>query len=107
MKLIEENRNEATITGTLDYAPPEILEKKTYKESDQFSLAVCYCKLRTGYLPYKGNIEGAMDKFNKVPPDLPDTLADAEKVVLFKALAHDPDKRFGSCCEFIYALELA
>jgi serine/threonine protein kinase len=88
-----------TAFGTPPYAPPELYEGKSAATTDQYSLAVTYCELRTGQYPYAipqpGNMPGT--------PDLT-ILPMAERPVVAKALSRQWLNRFSSCVEFAQAL---
>ena len=43
-----------TSSMTAAYAPPEVFEGKPSRSSDQYSLAVTWCQLRGGLLPFEG-----------------------------------------------------
>jgi serine/threonine-protein kinase len=83
------------------YAAPEFFLGKTSSTSDQYSLAVTYCLLRTGCLPFRGDPRDA--HLNR-PPDL-DHLADRkERLVVERALAKNPQERWPSSHDFAAAL---
>ena len=42
------------------YAAPEFFKKQTSSQSDQYSLAVTYCHLRGGRLPFTGGMAEVM-----------------------------------------------
>ncbi len=95
----------ATSSGTPGYMAPEVWRGRVSERSDQYSLAATYAELRLGQMLY-----GTRDMFDLMMhhiEDLPNlgTLPRAEQQVLFKALAKDPGQRYGSCQEFVQALE--
>lgn len=103
---------------SIAYAAPEMTQRP-YDPSpatDQYSLAVTYCELRTGRLPYAGPGGGAatgelsalelLRAKTEGRLDL-DGVSPGEERVLRRGLATDPADRFGSCEEFIDALEFA
>ncbi len=100
---------ERSITGksgglTPAYAAPEFFGNSFAKESDQYSLAVSYCQLRSGILPYQGTPLQVMAGHLHRPPDL-SMLPESERPVLTRALAKSPSQRWPSCRAF--ARELA
>ena len=76
-------------------------------EADQYSLAVAYAELRSGYLPFaQADMMNLMLGHMKAKPDLA-ALPEAEQQVLHKVLAKKPRERYGSCREFVLYLEAA
>lgn len=88
-----------TSSVTFAYAAPECFEGKTSNSSDQYSLAVTYCHLRGGRLPFNGNHIELMDGHRHRSPDL-SMIPEDERWVVEKALSKDPGERWRSCCEF-------
>ncbi|MBU6236464.1 MAG: serine/threonine protein kinase [Planctomycetes bacterium] len=87
------------------YAAPEMFDGRPSPSSDQYSLAVAYIELLSGNLPFRGRTcaQLANEHLNKAP-NL-DSIPVIERPVLAKALAKKPIMRFGSCREFVRALE--
>ena len=83
------------------YAAPEFFHGKTSSASDQYSLAVTYCYLRTGELPYTGN---ARDAHLNRPPELGHLPDRRERQAVERALAKNPQERWPSCRHFAKAL---
>src|SRR5205807_3850059 len=54
-KLLEHTLTSNTGSLTPAYAAPEFFKGQTSTLSDQYSLAVSYCELRGGRLPFNGN----------------------------------------------------
>lgn len=86
--------------GTPPYAPPELYEGRANSRTDQFSLAVTYVELRTGYFPFPVPSDGSCPT---VAPELT-MLPEAERSVLAQALSKQWLNRFNSCQEFVSAL---
>jgi len=88
---------------TIAYAAPEFIEGKTSGRSDQYSLAVTYCFLRSSRLPFEGNhaqiIAGHLHK----PPNL-SMLPVGERPAVERAMSKAPKDRWPSCAEFVQAL---
>ncbi len=82
------------------YASPELLQGTISNCCDQYSLAIAYQELLTGSVPYEGN--GLLRRIIK-PPNL-EPLPEAERPIVARALAADPQERYGSCLDFIQAL---
>ncbi len=88
---------------TLAYAAPECLDGSTSSRSDQYSLAVSYCQLRGGRLPFEGRQVAVIDGHRSKPPDL-SMLPPEERDAVARALAKSPDDRWSSCTEFVQAV---
>ncbi|MCA9070838.1 MAG: protein kinase, partial [Planctomycetaceae bacterium] len=89
------------------YVAPEIVQGKATKASDQYSLAVSYCQLRTGRLPIEANDFVALIYAHvEKPPNL--SAYDPEEAqVLERALAKEPEQRWPTCRDFVQALKQA
>ncbi len=90
---------------TMAYAAPEVLSSgHPSAHTDQYSLAISYCELRTGKLPYREEtLTGVIEAKRSGTLDLTG-LTSAEAEVIKRATAIDPDERYESCLEFIRAL---
>ena len=87
----------------LDYAAPERFSGRTTQHSDQYSLALTYCHLRLGRLPFPGPCPDVAVTGLRRIPDLSGLLPD-ERPAVARALIDDPGLRWPSCCAFIQAL---
>lgn len=96
-------RPDANNALTPSYAAPEFFNNETAPNSDQYSLAVTYCHLRAGQVPFRGTLSQIMAGHLKNPPDLT-MLHEEERPVLARALAKKSDKRWPSCREFVKQL---
>ncbi|WP_417385384.1 protein kinase domain-containing protein [Gimesia sp.] len=92
-------------TGSLTfaYAAPECFDGTTSNRSDQYSLAVTYCLLCGGRLPFEGSQVEIMNGHRKKQPDLSMVPAN-ERPAIGKALAKRPKDRWNSCTDFVQAL---
>jgi serine/threonine protein kinase len=90
-------------TMTALYAAPEFFQGKTSQHSDQYSLAVTYCQLRGGRLPFSGDPAQVMAGHLHGQPDLT-MLPESERPAVARALAKDPGQRWPSCTAFVQAL---
>lgn len=88
---------------TVAYAAPEFFNDQTSRHSDQYSLAVAYCELRGGRLPFTGNDAQVMGGHVNRAPDLT-MLPERERAIVARALAKEPSKRWPSCRSFVTAL---
>jgi hypothetical protein len=89
------------------YAPPETFAGKISETSDQYSLAIVYQELLTGQRPFSGkNVRQLAQQHLQEEPELR-TLPEAERPVIARALAKEPNKRFPNCLAFVRALYMA
>ena len=99
----------ATTQGSMSpsYAAPEVIQGQFSRWSDQYSLAVTYCQLRTGRLPFVGeNPLQVLYAHVNDPPDL-SGLPEGERAVVARRLAKQPEQRWPTCREFVRALIVA
>ncbi len=103
---------EEAVTGhtglqwTPAYAAPEFFLGATARNSDQYSLAVTYCHVRTGRLPFAGDPAFVMAGHLMRSPDL-SRLDESERAVVARALAKRPEDRWPSCRAFVEAIRAA
>ena len=99
----------ANHTGSMSphYVAPEALKGTVAPQSDQYSLAVTYCQLRTGKLPVTGKSisEIIYNHLNAIPDLL--ALPEEERPVIGRALAKEPGARWPTCRAFVIGLEEA
>ena len=105
VKQLERSSSSGLMGGvTPIYAAPETFSNKISKHSDQYSLGIVYVELLTGKRPFSGkNIRQLALQHMTEPPDL-DMLPEADRPIVARALAKDPDGRFPSCLAFVRAL---
>jgi len=89
-----------------DYSPPEYDDGIIANTSDQFALATTYCELKTGKLPFTGSLLQKLQAQLNGTPDL-NLLEVAERPILTRALAREPQARFPTCKEFVQQLQAA
>jgi formylglycine-generating enzyme required for sulfatase activity len=96
----------ASNTGMLTplYAAPEFFQGRTSDRSDQYSLAVSYCQLRGGRLPFEGGSPQLLYAHLQKPPDLT-MLPEEERPPVARALSKVPEQRWPSCRAFVAELE--
>src|SRR5262249_46832380 len=86
------------------YTPPEILLGMVSRYSDQYSLAVVYQELLTGSPPFRSkNSRQLVLLHTGAQPEL-GPLPEADRAIVARALAKDPQQRFPSCVDFVRAL---
>ncbi len=86
------------------YAPPEVFDGKPSLHSDQYSMAVMYQELLTGSRPFNGRTiaQLATEHVHNAPDLTP--LPPIDRPVIARALEKSFDRRYGSCSEFVDAL---
>jgi serine/threonine protein kinase len=88
---------------TYPYAAPETFRRKVVCQSDQYSLAVTYCLLRGGRLPFSGPPAIIMLGHLFHAPDV-SMLPEPERPIVERALAKEPAGRWADCRTFVEAL---
>jgi serine/threonine protein kinase/Flp pilus assembly protein TadD len=88
---------------TFAYAAPETFRRQVTAGSDQYSLAVTFCQLRGGRLPFVGPPAAVMMGHLFHEPDL-SVLPEPERPVVARAMAKQPSERWPDCRSFINAL---
>jgi len=102
-----------SIVGTPHYMSPEQVQGQTIDgRSDQFSLAVIAFEMLTGEQPYTGeHLTTVVYKIVAEEPPMPHlinpSLSAPIERALRRGLAKKPDARYGTCAEFVAALEAA
>jgi serine/threonine protein kinase len=92
--------------GTLDYAAPEVFRGQLSDRTDQYALAVSYCLLRGGRLPFRDTPRSFRRDYVRPAPDL-SMLSDKEKPLIARALSPFSQDRWPSCSELIDHLTTA
>lgn len=92
--------------GTLEYAAPEIFQGRLSDHSDQYALAVSYCQLRGGRLPFPDVPKDFNFNYVRPAPDL-DMLSPPERPIIARALSSAPPDRWPTCRELIAQLRKA
>jgi WD40 repeat protein/serine/threonine protein kinase len=87
---------------TPDYAAPEVFDGQISQWSDQFSLAVTWCLLRGGRLPFKDAAGSRVDP-RRQAADLT-MLPEEERPVVRRALSPVPRQRWPNCRAFVKAM---
>jgi serine/threonine protein kinase len=89
--------------GTPDYMAPEVFQGRLSDWTDQYSLAVTYCQLRGGRLPFPETPAVLQRSYVRPPPDLR-MLPEKERSVIARALSVVPQNRWPSCGEMMARL---
>ncbi len=95
----------ASPTGpcTLPYAAPEYFGGKTSRQSDQYALAVSWCQLRSGQMPFLGTTAQITLGHIRDVPNLTGLPA-PERPIVARALAKRPEQRWADCRALLAAL---
>jgi serine/threonine protein kinase len=93
----------STKAGTVEYAAPEVFAGWLSNRTDQYSLGLTYCQLRTGRLPFADSPSTFQAGYLRPLPDL-SLLPRAERPIVARALAPQPEVRWPSCFEFMNQL---
>jgi serine/threonine protein kinase len=102
-KLLEGHLGTHSGSMTWAYAAPEFFAGEVTSNSDQYSLAVRYCELRGGRLPFVGTSAEIMYGHVEREPDL-SMLPDLERPAVARALSKQPEARWPSCTAFVAGL---
>jgi serine/threonine protein kinase len=89
--------------GTVEYSPPEVFQGQISSRSDQYALAITYCHLRGGRLPFLDSPRAFERTYVRPEPDL-SMLPLGERPAVARALAPLPRERWPSCREFVRTL---
>jgi serine/threonine protein kinase, bacterial len=92
--------------GTVDYAAPEIFQGRLSEQADQYSLAVTYCQLRGGRLPFPEGPRQFSPTYARPEPDL-SMLTPEERPIVARALCKNPPERWACCGELMARLTRA
>jgi serine/threonine protein kinase, bacterial len=92
--------------GPLDYAAPEVFQGRLSDWTDQYALAVTYCQLRGGRLPFTDTPATFERSYVRPEPNLT-MLPDGERLIVKRALAPAAPERWPSCGEMMAQLRQA
>jgi serine/threonine-protein kinase len=90
--------------GTLEFAAPEVYRGQLSDQTDQYALAVTYCLLRSGQLPFTDSPHRFTTTYNRGQPDL-SMLTEAERPIIAKAFSVAPVNRWPTCGEMMAHLQ--
>jgi serine/threonine protein kinase len=88
--------------GTPEYMAPEQFQSRISDWTDQYALAICYCLLRGGDLPFP-DIEKVEATYERPEPNLK-FLPAAERPIIARALNRIPHGRWPTCRDMMRAL---
>ena len=98
------------MSGTRPYMAPEQWGgERQGPATDQYALAVMFCELVSGEVPYQSAFESGdsvimMANVIHQPLKLPEAVPDEYRKALVRALAKKPEKRFPTCMDFVDGL---
>ena len=93
-------------SGTPAYAAPEVFQGRINDRTDQYALAVSYCELRGGRLPFADTPPTVQPGHIPPRPDL-SMVPEAERPILARALAPSAVDRWPSCTQLMAKLAAA
>jgi serine/threonine protein kinase, bacterial len=82
--------------GTVAYSAPEVFHGQVTRWTDQYALAVSYCHLRGGRLPFADNPDDFDRHYARPAPDL-SMLPAPEQPIVARALSVPAQARWPSC----------
>ena len=89
-------------SGTPAYAAPEVFHGNLTNRTDQYALAICYCRLRGGH-PFPDTPSAFLPTYTHPAPDL-SMVTPAEQHALARALSPVPENRWPSCGDLVNEL---
>jgi serine/threonine protein kinase len=89
--------------GTLDFMAPEQFQGRVSDWTDQYALAVTYCLMRGGRLPFTDTPEKFDKLYTRPEPDL-SMLPPNEQSIVARAMSRVPHDRWPTCRDFMKAL---
>ncbi|WP_186767700.1 protein kinase domain-containing protein [Blastopirellula retiformator] len=89
------------------YAAPEVFHDQPSKQSDQYSLAIVFQEMLTGALPFPGKTPAQLTAQHLSSKPRLNSLPEADRPIIDRALAKDPAQRFRNCREMLAALVAA
>ncbi|NUQ63439.1 MAG: protein kinase [Pirellulales bacterium] len=92
---------------TPTYSAPELFDGYPSRWSDQYSLAIVYCQMLTGALPFDGTTPARLAvQHLQASPCLSD-LPPCDRPAIGKALSKNPSQRFPNCRQLIDQLTVS
>jgi serine/threonine-protein kinase len=89
--------------GTTAYTAPEVFQGCLSSTTDQYALAITYCQLRVGRLPFADSPKTFTKSYLRPDPDL-SKLDPEEARIIARALSNIPQQRWPSCRELMARL---
>jgi serine/threonine protein kinase len=92
--------------GKPAFAAPEVFKGRLSNRTDQYALAITYCWLRSGRLPFSDTPELFDPTYKRPAPDL-SMLTKEERPAIERALAAQPNDRWNSCRDMVSQVMLS
>ncbi|WP_348261950.1 protein kinase [Telmatobacter sp. DSM 110680] len=107
--MTEQTASQTGVTGTVRYMSPEqAMDRPVDQRCDIWALGVVFAEMLTGSSPFHAeSITSMLFSILNDPPKNLDSVHPALQPVLYHALAKDPERRYGSCAEFLADLTAA
>lgn len=107
--MTEATASQTGVTGTIRYMSPEqAMERTLDQRCDIWALGVVFAEMLTSNSPFHAeSLTTMLFAILNEPPKGVDSLHPAMQRILYRALAKDPEKRYGSCGEFLGDLDAA
>ena len=107
--MTEQTASQTGVTGTVRYMSPEqAMDRGVDQRCDIWALGVVFAEMLTGNTPFHADSMTAMlFLILNDPPKGLDGVHPALQPILYHALAKDPERRYGSCAEFLADLTAA
>lgn len=93
--MFKENSRRSTICGTLDYLPPEMVERNDYNETvDIWCIGVLLYELLVGSPPFQApDKKDTYKRISDVDLQFPDSVSESARKLIMELLQHDSQKR--------------
>jgi len=107
--MTEQTASQTGVTGTVRYMSPEqAMDRPVDQRCDIWALGVVFAEMLTGSTPFHAeSITSMLFSILNDPPAGLDAVHPALQPLLYHALAKDPERRYGSCAEFLADLGAA
>ena len=107
--MTEQTASQTGVTGTMRYMSPEqAMDRGVDQRCDIWALGVVFAEMLTGNTPFHAeSITAILFAILNEPPKGLEVVHTALQPILYRALAKDPDRRYGSCAEFLADLDVA